>query len=101
MELVQILLPVNDNDGKPFAEGVLRGIHEELSNRFGGLTAYERSPARGVWHQDGDQHRDDIVIVEVMADTREDDWWRSFRERLEKQLGQKELVIRSTTIKRL
>lgn len=101
MELVQILLPLTDKKGHPFPELVLRRIHEELSDRFGGLTAYERSPARGIWRQGTDQHKDDIVIVEVMTAILEGDWWRSFRQRVEKELGQKELVIRSSSIRRL
>lgn len=101
MELVQILLPLSDNAGKPFPEDVLRRIKEELSDHFGGLTAYERSPARGVWRQGNDQHRDEVVIVEVMTHALDDDWWRRFRRRVESELNQKELVVRAIPIRRL
>ncbi|HUO93813.1 MAG TPA: hypothetical protein VMU22_12865 [Rhizomicrobium sp.] len=101
MELVQILLPIEDNDGKPFPEDVLRRIQHELSDRFGGLTAYERAPAKGVWRHGESQHRDEVVILEVMVETVEVAWWRSFRARVEAELHQKELVIRSMPIKRL
>jgi len=101
MELVQILLPLTDNDAKPFPEDVLRRIKEELSDHFGGLTAYERSPARGVWRQGADQHRDEVVIVEVMTDNLDDGWWKQFRRRVEAELHQMELVVRCMPIRRL
>ncbi|MBV9992364.1 MAG: hypothetical protein JOZ72_13865 [Alphaproteobacteria bacterium] len=101
MELVQILLPLADNDGRPFPEALLRRIQQELADRFGGLTAYERSPAKGVWMEGDRSHRDEVVILKVMTDAVNDSWWRRFRERLERDLQQKELVIRALPVRRL
>jgi hypothetical protein len=53
MHLIQILLPLADNAGHPFPDDVLQAIQTELSERFGGLTAYNRAPARGVWTEGG------------------------------------------------
>ena len=47
MHLVQILLPVSDSHGKPFADATLRAIQKELADGFGGVTAYNRAPAKG------------------------------------------------------
>ena len=42
-------------------------LRSELADRFGGVTAYMRAPARGLWKGDtGETTRDDIVIFEVM-----------------------------------
>jgi hypothetical protein len=95
MHLVHLLLPLADNAGNPFPADILKGIQTELSQRFGGLTAYTRTPAKGVWTQGGDQQEDDIVVAEVMAQTLDETWWREFRRRLEDILGQEKIVVRA------
>jgi hypothetical protein len=99
MHVVQILLPLADNDGRPFPDSLLREIREELVARFGGLTAYGRAPALGVWAHDGTRQKDDIVVVEVMVEALDETWWRGFRERLESLLKQEKLVVRSFEIR--
>jgi hypothetical protein len=47
--LVQILLPVRDNDGQPFANDPHGATRRELLDRFGGVTAHQRAPAHGLW----------------------------------------------------
>ena len=101
MYLVQILLPLADNAGKPFPEKTLREIQSELVERFGGLTAHTRAPAKGVWTGGGGELKDDIVIVEVMTDTLDELWWRKFRKRLEDLLRQEKVVIRAQEMRTL
>jgi hypothetical protein len=101
MELIQILLPLTDNAGKSFPDALLRGIQHELTERFGGLTAYERSPAKGIWRQGHEHRKDDVVIVEVMTDAADQKWWQEFRKRVERDLQQDELVIRVLPIRRI
>ena len=59
--LVQILLPLYDNEGHAFEAREYVELRGELADRFGGVTAYTRAPARGVW-KDGRhgtrRHRD-------------------------------------------
>ena len=69
MHVVEILLPLRDNEGNPFPRASLDRVRHELTERFGGVTAHLRAPAAGAWKDDeGDVARDDVVIVEVMAD---------------------------------
>jgi hypothetical protein len=49
MHLVEILLPLNDNRGRPFAPEKYPAVRQHLTERFGGLTAFTRSPAQGGW----------------------------------------------------
>src|SRR4051812_2192906 len=49
MHLVQILLPLFDNDGTPLPSGEYAKVRHELMERFGGLTAHTQAPAEGVW----------------------------------------------------
>jgi hypothetical protein len=96
--MVQILVPLSDNDGELFAPATLKGIQDELAIQFGGLTAYSRAPAQGVWATDNQPTLDDIVVVEVMVGKLDNDWWKGFRSRTERLLRQEQLVIRALPI---
>lgn len=96
MYLVQLLLPVHDNDGHTFAPELFDEVRTELTARYGGLTAYVRSPAEGAWRdQQGDISRDDVVIVEVMCQTLDRAYWGDVRERLKQRFRQQELIVRA------
>jgi hypothetical protein len=94
--LVQILLPLRDNDGRPFGDDVHGRTRQELLERFGGVTAYQRAPAQGLWKsEDGEVAHDEVVIFEVMVDEVERDWWRQYRESLQARFRQDVIVIRA------
>jgi hypothetical protein len=98
MYLVQILLPLFDNDGHPFEATDYIRLRSELADRFGGVTAYTRAPARGVWKDEaGETNRDDIVIFEVMTGELDREWWRAFRQQLEVRFRQDTLIVRALT----
>ena len=98
MYLVQILLPLYDNEGLAFEAGEYVRLRAELADRFGGVTAYTRAPARGVWKGDsGETTRDDIVIFEVMTPNLDHDWWTAFRMELEDRFRQDTLIVRALT----
>jgi hypothetical protein len=67
--IVQLLLPRFDNEGYPFPEAMMRQIREELVARFGGVTAFSRTPEEGVWSDHGRKVRDEVILVEVMVET--------------------------------
>jgi hypothetical protein len=78
------------------------GIRAELANRFGGVTAFVRSPAVGIWKdEDGVARRDEIVVFEVMTGDVDSQWWRSYRTQLERLFKQDEILIRATKADRL
>jgi hypothetical protein len=98
MYLVQILLPLYDNEGHAFEANVYVRLRAELADRFGGVTAYTRAPARGVWKDDsGETTRDDIVIFEVMTADLDHEWWTAFRKELEERFRQDTLIVRALT----
>ncbi len=47
MYLVEILLPLRDDEGHPFAARTYDALRDELSERYGGVTAFTRAPAEG------------------------------------------------------
>jgi hypothetical protein len=101
MHLIQILLPLQDNEGAPFNPDLYREVREELSSRYGGLTAFTRAPAEGYWEDDGKTTRDEIVVFEVTAEELATSWWRDYRRKLERVFRQDVIVIRAQEIQLL
>ena len=96
MYLIQILLPLHDNERKPFAQEQYTAVRSELTNKFGGITAYTRAPALGLWKPNGSEaSQEDIVVFEVMSDNLDCDWWRDYKRELEKRFRQDMLVVRA------
>lgn len=102
MHLVQLLLPLYDNTGRRFDEPTFAVVREELTQRFGGVTAYMRSPATGLWKKDtGDVDRDEVVTVEVMVDHLDRDWWRDQGRQLARAFRQEAVIVRAIAIETL
>lgn len=100
MYLVEILLPIGIGQQ---ASDELERLRTLLMERFGGLTAFLRAPADGLWRsgaEEGVSH-DEIAVIEVMADAMDRAWWTDLRQDLERQLGQKQIVIRYHRIHRV
>jgi hypothetical protein len=99
MHLIELLLPLYDNNGNPFGSDLFDQIRNELTDLFGGITAFRRSPAEGLWQEtDGKVYRDEIVVYEVMVEEFDRLWWLSYREKLESIFKQEQLVIRAIKI---
>jgi hypothetical protein len=98
MHLIEILLPLNDNNGRPFEAAKYAAIREHLTKRFGGLTAFTRSPAQGTTTAGGTTVHDDIVVFEVMTENVDASWWRSYRHQLEQEFRQDAIVVRASAV---
>ena len=102
MHLIQLLLPLRDNEGVPFPRADFERVRVELTERYGGVTAYLRSPASGVWRDEGgEEARDEVVMVEVMVGKLQRQSWAEYRRVLENRFRQAELVVRALRIDRL
>lgn len=102
MQLVQILLPLRDAKGRGFPMKLFDDVAHELTERFGGVTAFTRTPAEGRWKPgSAAAHEEDIVVVEVMVETLDPAWWRTYRRGLEKTFKQKKIIVRATPIELL
>ena len=102
MRLVQLLLPLSDNNKQPFGREAFDEVKDELAQKFGGVTAFRRSPAEGVW-RDGENQtsQDEVVIFEVMCDELDHKWWSGYRIKLEERFRQDKLIIRATYFEQL
>ena len=101
MNLIQILLPVRENDGRPFGPHPFEEVAWTLSKKFGGITAYSRAPAEGRWEKSGQTQHDDVLVIEVMVAALYKAWWRNFRVELEVTFRQSQVVVRSQAIELL
>jgi hypothetical protein len=100
MHLVQLFLPVRDNDGNAFPAAHFLNIRQELTKAFGGLTAFTRAPAEGLWTDSKNAiSSDDIVIFEVMLKQLDEPWWRAYKQLLEQIFSQDEIIIRVQDIR--
>jgi hypothetical protein len=98
MHLVQLLLPMANNQGVRYPDPLIQTIKSLLVEKYGGVTAFTRAPAEGVWAHDGKRDHDDVAMIEVMMATFDRRWWAEFKIHLEQKLAQKEILIRSFTI---
>ena len=101
MHLIQLLLPTQHRDGRDVGAEAFAKVRDELAERFGGVTAYTRSPATGVWKSGAEVERDQVVMVEVVVDVFDRDWWARYRESLEDRFGQEEVHARAIAIERI
>lgn len=95
MFVIEIFLPLTDNDGRPFPAHLYATERQALTERFGGLTIYSRAPAAGLWAQDDTVVKDDIVIFEVMAEQLDTAWWTQYRAHLQAAFRQDSVLIRA------
>ncbi len=99
MFLIEFFLPTFDNEGTRFPKEEFDRVRRELTERFGGVTAFTRSPATGLWADDaGRVRRDELVSFEVMAESLDRNWWQEYREQLGQRFRQAEIVMRASSL---
>jgi hypothetical protein len=100
--LIQILLPIAMRDKTPVPAEMFARVRGELTERFGGVTAYSRSPATGLWKTPDDEiERDQVIMIEVIVEVFDRDWWAAYREQLERRFGQEEILARALAMERI
>lgn len=100
--LIQILLPLRTRDGAEVPSEMFAAVRVELTQRFGGVTAYSRSPATGLWKRsDADVERDQVIMIEVVVEAFDREWWSQYRAELERRFGQEEVHARAVPIERI
>jgi hypothetical protein len=102
MYLIQLLLPLHDNDKVPFPAEYFDIVRKTLTERFGGVTAFLRSPAVGLWKEDEDDvTHDEVVMFEVISSELDSDWWEKYRIELQNKFRQDELLLWASNIRKL
>lgn len=93
MFMARFYLPLRDNAGDAFSPQMFRQVEEELSSRFGGVTAHLEAPASWLWREAGRTHADEVAIFEVILEAVDRGWWTEFRARLERDFRQKRILM--------
>jgi hypothetical protein len=98
MVLIQVLLPTTASPGAD-AMTSLAQTRRELAAKFSGVTAYVRSPAKGLWTApDGHTEADEVVMVEVVTETFDRGWWRTYAATLAQRFRQKTIHVRALPV---
>ena len=98
MVLIQLLLPAT-RDGGDRTVTALAETRRELVDRFKGVTAYVRSPGKGLWTApDGHTEADDVVMVEVVTETFDRAWWRAYSVTLARRFEQETIHVRALPV---
>lgn len=93
--VVELFLPLETSAGKPVSPVTFERIKSELTDRFGGVTAFLRAPADGAWKPaEGSVVHDQVVIFEVMVSDVDTAWWHRYRKSLEFELEQERILAR-------
>jgi len=94
-KLIQLFLPVTNS---PSADKKLEALEQKLIKNFGGLSIYAQNPVSGSWRKKGQLEKDKMMVFEVMVPVFNEKFWKKLKTSLEKQFGQKEILIRSLDI---
>ena len=101
MVLIQLLLPTRTAAGSD-AMTLLGETRRELADRFNGVTAYVRAPAKGLWTApDGHTEADDVVMVEVVTGTFDRTWWSTYAAMLAERFSQNTIHVRAVPVELL
>jgi hypothetical protein len=77
-------------------------VNSELKDKFGGFTVYSRSPAEGIWKEDGgDTISDQVLVYEVLTHNADNNYFKELRPRLEKRFEQTEILILLSQVRKV
>ncbi|MEJ2881009.1 inorganic diphosphatase [Pedobacter sp. GR22-6] len=100
--LVQLLLPLQDRDGKGFPDAFYEKFQHQLTEKFGGLTVYQRNPAEGFWKEGRSETVKEAMLVhEVLVGTIDEAYWKNLKASLLKQFRQDDILITSIRISKI
>ena len=100
--LIQLFIPLQNNSGEAFELSKFAPVKKELADRFGGLTAFTRAPAEGIWEPDPQTlHQEKIIIFEVLTETLDRPWWQQYRRKLEIEFSQDSIQILAQVVEKI
>ena len=85
----EILLPLRFNDGRLVPDDLVADTLLELEQRFGAVSA-ETQTIRGLWRNEGESYRDDLirVFVDVADETEHRQFFLELKARLKARFHQ-------------
>ena len=100
MKLIELFIPLYDNEGEKFSDEHFENLKSELTDAFGGVTIYKKTS--GYWKEpERPVKKDEILIYEIMAEQIKKAYWQALKRRLLILFRQKDLVFRYSDIEML
>jgi hypothetical protein len=65
MHLIEILLPLHDNKDRSLNRKPIAAARDELTELYGGVTAFNRAPATGESREGNRIVRDEIIVLRL------------------------------------
>jgi len=90
---LEILLPVANNNGKPFPKEMFSALEQELIKNFSGLTVYSSAPITGFWKPDQKVLQQQLMVYELFLREFDPTYWEKMKRKLEKKFNQTEVMI--------
>ena len=69
-----------------------------MPRKSAGALGFSRAPAEGLWQDDGQTKHDDIIVMEVMAEGVDTEWWRAYRKSLETRFRQDVIALQPKVV---
>jgi len=100
--LIQLLLPLQDENGEVFPAARYAKVHKQLIEKFGGLTLYQRNPAEGYWKNGSSKTiKEPMLVHEVLSGAIEEDFWKQLKSSLMKEFRQQDIQITCSRISKI
>jgi hypothetical protein len=96
----EVLIPLADNEGRPFPWSRIEGVSTRLPKRFGGCRSQPFAPHLGLWKYRGVVYREGLLLLTVDAPRADAslEWMLAFKQRLKRQFQQLEIYVAVTEL---
>jgi hypothetical protein len=101
MICVQLFLPLTRRDSPSRRRRLIADVQRELTDEFGGVTAFINAPAEGAWRKAQRTVRDEIIVIEVMVKHLHRAWWKRYKRELERRFVQDVIIVRAIRMEML
>jgi len=91
----ELLVPLADNEGRPFPWSKIERVGDSLIRRFGGCRCQPLAPHLGLWKHDGVIYREGLLLFTVDTPRSDEslDWMLDYQQRLKRQFHQLEIYV--------
>jgi hypothetical protein len=97
---IELLIPLADNQGRPFAWAKIERVSAALLERFEGCRSQPLTPHLGMWKFRGRVYREGMLLFTADAPRSDESlaWILSFKERLKRQFSQIDIYMAVTEL---
>lgn len=96
----ELLIPLADNEGRPFPWPKIERVGNTLMERFEGCRCQPLAPHLGLWRYRGIVYREGLLLFTVDSPRADEslDWILAYKNRLKRQFSQVEIYLAVTEL---